>query len=226
MKNFTKESFNFLSNLEINNNKSWFIENKLTYDNHIISPLKELISDLAMFVMTIDESLETKPVINKAISRIYRDTRYSKNKLPFKNHIGFNFRRKSPDWKFYPAFFFRITPNGYIFGLTIMKNTPDYFLNFRNDLDNNKSPFQNIVKNISLDKDLELFGENYKKFIYQGNNSQLQQFYCKKNIYLRCLREQNYYSSEKGLILEIQQKFINLLPAYKYLNKIFSKEIG
>jgi uncharacterized protein (TIGR02453 family) len=224
MKFFTKKSFEFLSNLELNNNKSWFIENKSTYDSYIISPIKELVSDLGMFIMTIDHSLETKPVINKAISRIYRDTRYSNSKLPFKDNIGFNFRRKCQDWKCYPSFLFRITPSGYIFGLVIVNNNPEYFLNFRNDIDNNETSFQDIVTNISLDKDLELHGSDYKKFIYNGENKELQQWYCKRNIFIRCCRDKNYYTSKKELILDVRQKFNNLYPAYKYFNKIFTRE--
>ena len=91
---FNKNSFEFLSNLEANNTKDWFVNNKSIYQENIINPLKELISSLDIFIATIDNSLETKPVINKAISRIYRDVRFSKNKLPFKNHIGFHFRKK------------------------------------------------------------------------------------------------------------------------------------
>lgn len=100
------------------------------YDQeNIINPLKELIIDLQKFIFFIDNKLETKPVINKAISRIYRDARFSKKKRPFKNFIGFNFRKKNPDWKFYPCFIFRIDPNGYVFGLAILRNNSEYFYN-------------------------------------------------------------------------------------------------
>ena len=95
---FNKKSFEFLSNITINNNKDFFEKNKHIYQEDIINPLKELIIDLQKFIFFIDNKLETKPVINKAISRIYRDARFSKKKRPFKNFIGFNFRKKNPDW--------------------------------------------------------------------------------------------------------------------------------
>ena len=129
---FVSESFSFLRNLELNNNKDWFEENRHIYQSHIIAPIKKLIDDLDLFIISeIDENLETKPTVNKAISRIYRDTRFSQNKLPFKNHIGFNFRKKSPHWKYHPSFFFRIFPDGYAFGMGVMKDNPDYFADFR-----------------------------------------------------------------------------------------------
>lgn len=217
---FTDESFDFLSQLTINNNKEWFLENKQTYDQFIINPLKEIISDLELFIMSIDDGLETKPVINKAISRIYRDTRYSKNKLPFKNYIGFNFRKKCQEWKFYPSFIFRITPTGYIFGLTIMKNNPDFFLNFRDNLDGDQTLFANIAKNFEKNKDLELRGENYKKYVYKGKNKNLSQWYSKKNLYIMCNKGKNHYHSKEELILDLQENFRNLEPIYRFFNKM------
>ena len=110
---------------------NFLYDNKHLYQDNIISPLKELILNLDIFIASIDNSLETKPVINKAISTIYRDTRYSKNKLPLKSYVGFNFKKKLPRWKYYPAFIFRINPQGYAFGMAIMKNDSDHFYKFR-----------------------------------------------------------------------------------------------
>jgi uncharacterized protein (TIGR02453 family) len=217
---FTNHSFEFLSELTVNNNKEWFLENKQTYDEFIINPLKDIISDLEIFIMSIDNSLETKPVINKAISRIYRDTRFSKNKLPFKNYIGFNFRKKCAEWKFYPSFIFRITPSGYIFGLTIMKNNPDFFLNFRNSIDDNKTTFANLIKNLNKNKNLELRGENYKKYAYKGKNKSVGQWYSKKNLYITCRRNKDYYASKADLIVDLQKNFQTLKAIYIYLDKI------
>lgn len=223
---FSEESFKFLTELQKNNNKAWFLENKSSYEDLLILPIKELISNLDMFMMTIDVNIETKPVINKAISRIYRDTRYSKNKKPFKDRIGFNFRKKSSEWKYYPALIFRIIPSGYMFGLIVMKNNPDFFLNYRNDIDNTKSDIHKIIKNISLDKELNLMGEKYKKFAYKGKNRRLDEWYSKKNLFLQYYRDKNFYNSKEQLITDIHDKFSNLKPIYNHLNKIFTSDIN
>lgn len=219
---FSKESFKFLSDLKTNNNKEWFVERKQFYQEVILNPLKELITDLDIFIASIDNSLERKPVTNKAISTIYRDTRYSKNKLPLKSYIGFNFRRSHPDWKYFPAFIFRIKPEGYAFGLIVMKNNPEHFYKFRQDVDNERT-FSNVISKADFD-DLELWGEDYKKYFYQGKNKQIAKWYCKKNLFLKCDRDKNHYKSKKELILDIQNKFEKLVPLYNYFNEVFCKD--
>lgn len=218
---FTNKSFKFLQDLEQNNNKEWFVNHKSDYQTNIVKPLKELIVDLQTFINIIDVLLETRPVTNKAISTIYRDTRYSKNKLPLKTYIGFNFKKPRPDWKQFPAFIFRINTTGYIFGLTIMKNNADHFYNFRQDIDEDEKYFKNAIKNIDL-KDFELWGENYKKYYYKGKNPDLKEWYHKKNLFLKKSRPQTFYNSKKDLIIDIQKTFEKLVPLYQYFNDVFA----
>jgi uncharacterized protein (TIGR02453 family) len=219
---FSNSSFKFLSDLNHNNNKEWFIANKHIYQEELIDPLKKIIDGLGIFMHSIDNSLETKPVINKAISRIYRDTRYSKNKLPFKNYIGFNFRKKRPDWKLFPAFILRISPQGYYFGMSVMKNNPDHFYKFRKDIDNHKS-FHKIISDLESDSDFDLWGEDYKKFLYQGDNKKMNRWYCKKNLFIKHNRDKNHYQSEKELVLDLQQNYEKMIPLYRYFNQVFDK---
>ena len=226
---FNKDSFQFLSDIKENNNKAWLVEQRQRYEEALLNPLKELITDLEIFITTIDNSLETKPVTNKAISTIYRDTRFSKNKLPLKSYIGFNFRKRRPDWKQFPAFIFRITPDGYIFGLAVMKNNSDHFYNLRaaldnkiDDLTNSKESFLNAINELDFNNDFEVWGEEYKKYHYQGANQLLKGFYNKKNLFIKCARTPKYYKNKKELVLDIQNQFQILVPLYKYLNQIFA----
>lgn len=220
---FNKKSFKFLSDLEINNNKDWFVENKPSYQKNVLNPLKDLISDMEIFINILDSTLETKPVTNKAISTIYRDTRYSKTKLPLKTYIGFNFKRKRPDWKYFPAFIFRINTNGYVFGMSIMKNSPDSFYKFRQDVDANKT-FQKIVSKIKPQDGFELLGGDYKKFIYGGKSAKLKEWYCKKNLFIKCNRSKEHYSSRREMIIDLQENFEKLTPLFNYFNQVFDSE--
>jgi uncharacterized protein (TIGR02453 family) len=221
---FSQKSFKFLKDLSKNNNKEWFVSNKTNYHDFVLNPLKDIILDLENFIHLIDISLETKPVTNKAISTIYRDTRYSKNKLPLKTYIGFNFRKPRPDWKQFPALIFRINTSGYIFGLCIMKNNSDNFYNFRTNIDESEKEFSKIIKDINLDNDFELVGDNYKIFKYQGKNKVIKDFYSKKNLFLKVNRDKKHYSSKRDLILDIQETFQKLVPLYHYFDKVFTSD--
>ena len=76
----------FLRNLEKNNNREWFSENKTLYQEaqqDVISFVEKLMEEMADFDEEIGK-LEAK----KSVFRIYRDTRFSKDKTPYKTNFG------------------------------------------------------------------------------------------------------------------------------------------
>ena len=80
----------FLRNLEKNNNRDWFNENKTLYQEaqqDVISFVEKLMEEMADFDEEIGK-LEAK----KSVFRIYRDTRFSKDKTPYKKQFRSGFR--------------------------------------------------------------------------------------------------------------------------------------
>lgn len=76
----------FLKTLQKNNNREWFNENKHLYteaQQNMLLFLEKLIEEIAEFD---EDILKIDP--KKALSRIYRDTRFSKDKIPYKNNFG------------------------------------------------------------------------------------------------------------------------------------------
>ena len=76
----------FLRNLEKNNNREWFNENKTLYQEaqqDVISFVEKLIEEMVDF----DEEMG-KLEAKKSVFRIYRDTRFSKDKTPYKTNFG------------------------------------------------------------------------------------------------------------------------------------------
>ena len=83
---FTKKSLKFLQELENNNNRDWFNENKPRYLSDIKEPFEIFIGDLIEAMKPYFESLSITP--KDAIFRIYRDVRFSKDKSPYKTRIS------------------------------------------------------------------------------------------------------------------------------------------
>ncbi|WP_228457577.1 MULTISPECIES: DUF2461 domain-containing protein [Chryseobacterium] len=78
--------FDFLNQLTVNNNREWFTENKNLYtesQENVIAFLEDLIKEMSGF----DEELG-KIDAKKSLFRIYRDTRFSKDKIPYKTNFG------------------------------------------------------------------------------------------------------------------------------------------
>ncbi|KUJ52787.1 hypothetical protein AR685_06760 [Chryseobacterium sp. JAH] len=82
----TNKTFEFLNKLKKNNNREWFNENKNLYteaQSDVLNFIESLISEIGKY----DENL-LKMDAKKSMFRIYRDTRFSKDKIPYKTNFG------------------------------------------------------------------------------------------------------------------------------------------
>ncbi len=83
---FTKEFLGFLEGLAAYNNREWFNENRALYERAVKEPHAAFVADL------IDAIKEHEPGLTmtarEAIFRINRDVRFSKDKSPYKTHMG------------------------------------------------------------------------------------------------------------------------------------------
>jgi len=86
MKYFTKEFIDFFKELENNNNRDWFLENKKRYELSVKIPFENFVQDMIYRIQEDDEKMMVTP--KEAIFRIYRDIRFSKDKTPYKIHVS------------------------------------------------------------------------------------------------------------------------------------------
>jgi len=84
-----KKAFEFLKQLEKNNNREWFAQHKAEYD----SVVKE---NKTFFNKVYNELQEHDNLKGIHIFRIYRDVRFSKDQTPYKNHFGVGYSRSKP----------------------------------------------------------------------------------------------------------------------------------
>ncbi|MEM7417831.1 MAG: DUF2461 domain-containing protein [Gemmatimonadota bacterium] len=104
---FTPKSFAFLRDLKANNNREWFAEHKPRYEEHIKTPALRLIEDFAPHLKKISPHFMATP---RSLFRIYRDTRFSKDKTPYKTATGIHFRHDRAKDAYAPGFYFHIEP--------------------------------------------------------------------------------------------------------------------
>ena len=86
MSHFTKDFLKFFKELRKNNNRDWFNKNKPRFIEHVKEPFESFIQDLIDEYRKIDPSISISP--KESIFRIYRDTRFSKDKTPYKEHVS------------------------------------------------------------------------------------------------------------------------------------------
>ena len=82
----TKQSLDFLKDLSQNNNRDWYHANKERYNSDLKLPFEAFIGELIEAYKSIDPEIAIDA--KAAVFRIYRDTRFSKDKTPYKTHVG------------------------------------------------------------------------------------------------------------------------------------------
>lgn len=97
-----KEIFTFFKKLAKNNDRDWFNDNKPEF-KAIEAKMKTAYNHLGELMNAHDQIEKIK------IFRIYRDVRFSKNKLPYKTHFGGSFARKKPELR--GGYYLHIQPN-------------------------------------------------------------------------------------------------------------------
>ena len=92
---FGPELFAFLADLRANNDREWFAANKHRYEEHLLEPALDFIDEFAPQLEKISPHFRADPrPSGGSLFRIYRDTRFSKDKTPYKTNVGIHFRHE------------------------------------------------------------------------------------------------------------------------------------
>lgn len=112
--------FRFLKDLKANNDREWFQKNKARYEDELKEPALEFISLFGPRLRKISPHFRAIPkATGGSLFRIYRDTRFSKDKTPYKTHLGIHFRHKQAKSVHTPGFYLHIEPGEAFVGLGI-----------------------------------------------------------------------------------------------------------
>ncbi len=117
---FTEETFAFLRDLKANNDRDWFKANKDRYEAHVKEPAIRFILDFDPHLQKISTHYRADPrPVGGSLFRIYRDTRFSKDKSPYKTHTGIRFMHGTDRDVHAPGFYLHIEPESVFVGVGI-----------------------------------------------------------------------------------------------------------
>jgi uncharacterized protein (TIGR02453 family) len=105
---FPPDALKFLRGLKRNNKREWFQARKEIFDTHVRAPMEQLVEAINAELLQFAPEHITDP--KKAIYRIYRDTRFSPDKTPYKTHIAAIFPRRGLDRHTSAGFYFHVSP--------------------------------------------------------------------------------------------------------------------
>lgn len=104
---FPQEAISFFRGLRKNNKREWFQPRKPVFDEKVKAPMVELVNALNAEMMKFAPDYVTDP--QAAIYRLYRDTRFSADKTPYKDHIAASFIRRGTEKHAAAGFYFSVS---------------------------------------------------------------------------------------------------------------------
>lgn len=113
---FPRHTAAFFKELKSNNDAEWFAAHKPDYDAHVLAPAKAFVTAMGRALRALSPDIMFLPAVNKSIFRIYRDTRFSGDKTPYKTHLGIYFWEGSGAKLDCPGFYFHLEPPGLMLG--------------------------------------------------------------------------------------------------------------
>lgn len=115
---FRPALFRFLRDLAANNDREWFAENKPRYETEVKEAGLDFINDFAPYLEKISPHFVADSRANGgSLFRIYRDTRFGKDKTPYKTNTGMYFKHESAKDVHAPGFYLHLEPKACFMGV-------------------------------------------------------------------------------------------------------------
>ena len=159
------EGFAFLEALEADNSKRTFEANRSAWEGGLLEPAKELVLELGEELRRrVSGGIHADPRVNGSIFRINRDTRFSKDKTPYKTHLDLFFWEGEGRSRECPGFFVRLTPRAIVLGAGVHHFAPAQLDRFREAVAADRSGDELETALAAVRKaGLEVGSEGYKR---------------------------------------------------------------
>lgn len=123
---FTKATLDFLDELAANNNKAWFEANKARYEELVREPALDFIEAMEPVLKGFAPNFRAEArKSGGSLLRVYRDTRFSRDKTPYKTNIGIQFRHAAGKDMHAPGFYMHVAPDECFFAAGCWHPEPD-----------------------------------------------------------------------------------------------------
>jgi len=163
-KGFPKAFFSFYRKLEKNNNRDWFNENKQRYLDDVVAPSLEFIEAMEPKLKKISPCfLAVAKRSRGSLMRIYRDTRFSKNKQPYKTNLGIQFRHEMGKDVHAPGFYFHYSTKETFLGAGVWCPASGPLNQIRAGIDDDVAKWKRVSRSKKFTAHYELAGSSLKR---------------------------------------------------------------
>lgn len=156
---FSMEALAFFAAVRFNNSREFMNENRDIFERAVKRPLVLLAQQLAPTVQQIDSRIDPRP--SRAVSRIWRDVRFSRDKSPLRDHMWIGFNPMGENKGDSCGFFFEISAERAGWGCGFYQMRPESMENLRCILREKPKYVKNILDADGFRLEYEIRGESY-----------------------------------------------------------------
>ncbi len=158
---FNEEVLNFLEELSANNNREWFNENKSRYEELVLDVALRFIDSMHAPLQEFAPHFTAVPTrVGGSLMRVYRDTRFSKNKLPYKTNIGIQFRHEDARDVHAPGYYVHIEPDTVFLGAGMWRPHSDPLRSIRERIAARPAEWGRAISDSAFRRHFRLGGES------------------------------------------------------------------
>lgn len=218
----TTSSFKFLSQLKKNNNREWFANHKTLY----LRELEVFVSfaDALLSELNKHDQIETQSG-KKSLYRIYRDTRFSKEKTPYKTHWSGTFKRATK--KLRGSYYFHVEPGNSFVGGGFWGPEPVDLKRIRHEIATDATELKKILtarpfKTIFGSLQGEKINTSPKGFDIKHPEINLLRH--KQFLLIRSFSDEEVLA--KGFIKEINNTYQKMRPFLDYMSEVLTTDVN
>jgi uncharacterized protein (TIGR02453 family) len=214
----TKSTFEFLDLLAKNNNRDWFTENKERFETE---------NNLAKaFFAEVYTDLEKIDSLDKMqVFRIYRDVRFSKDKLPYKNHFSVGFSRTKPMLR--GGMYLHIENEASFVGGGFWAPNNEDLLRIRKEIELDASDLREIISNTTFKKMFgTLEGEELKTAPKNFEKTHPDIDLIRKKQYLLTRKFTNKEVMSPNFKEEVIATFAAMRPFFNYMSDVLTTDLN
>lgn len=163
-KGFSPQLLAFLDELAVNNNRPWFAENKPRYEELVLSPALGFVEHMASKIDKLSPYFEAIPRRSGgSIMRVYRDTRFGKDKTPYKTNLGIQFRHRRGKDIHAPGYYLHIQRGDVFLGVGCWRPDSTALAKIRQGIDEKPEAWQTILGSRSFKRQFEWGGDTLQR---------------------------------------------------------------
>lgn len=212
---FRDEMFEFAMQLRFNNNKEFMHAHRDEYIAKMRDPFYQLIDSLAPLMLRIDPAMEVRP--NKVLSRIFRDTRFSRDKSPYRDHHWIAFRRAGEPRDQSLMFWFEVRIDSLNWGLGFWGENRPAMEMMRRRMISHPDDLLDLLPCLK-GRDLVISGDQHKRLtVPEELKAELRPYYLLKDFYISRQNAQREWIYSQELLRRLEQDFSLLAPFYQLL---------